>query len=97
MRIVYFRLKGYIKVLNGMGLDEISINMSDFKNRIILIQGENGCAKSTIIDAMSPNVDTSDSYRTDVFIDENGNRQNIEYPAEKEIHYITNRKHRTQE
>ena len=62
MRIVYFRLKGYIKVLNGMGLDEISINMSDFKNRIILIQGENGCAKSTIIDAMSPNVDTSDSY-----------------------------------
>lgn len=90
MRIVYFRLKGYIKVLNGMGLDEISINMSDFKNRIILIQGENGCAKSTIIDAMSPNVDTSDSYRTDVFIDENGNRQIIEYPAEKEIHYISN-------
>ena len=90
MRIVYFRLKGYIKVLNGMGLDEISINMSDFKNRIVLIQGENGCAKSTIIDAMSPNVDTSDSYRTDVFIDENGNRQIIEYPAEKEIHYIFN-------
>jgi hypothetical protein len=97
MKIVYFRLKGYIKVLNGMGLDEIAIDMSNFKNRIVLIQGENGCAKSTIIDAMSPSVDSSDSYRTDVFIDENGNRQIIEYPAEKEIHYICNNPNGTQD
>lgn len=97
MKIVYFRLKGYIKVLNGMGLDEITIDMSNFKNRIILIQGENGCAKSTIIDAMNPSVDSSDSYRTDVFIDENGNRQIIEYPAEKEIHYVRNYPNGTQD
>lgn len=88
MRIIYFRLKGYVRILNGTGLDEISIDFSNFKNRIILIQGENGCGKSTIISAMTPNPDGSDSFRTDVFIDEYGNRQIIEYPAEKEIHYI---------
>ena len=88
MKITYFRLKGYIKVLNGMGLEEISLDFSQFKNRIVLIQGENGCSKSTIVSALSPNPDTSDSYRTDVFIDQYGNRQIIEYPAEKEIHYI---------
>lgn len=88
MKITYFRLKGYIKVLNGMGLEEISIPFSEFKNRIVLVQGENGCAKSTIIAALSPNPDGSDSFRTDVFIDDFGNRQIIEYPAEKEIHYV---------
>lgn len=87
MKITFFRLKGYIKVLNGMGLDEIAIPFSEFKNRVILVQGENGCAKSTIIAALTPNPDGSDSFRTDVFIDDLGNRQIIEYPAEKEIHY----------
>ena len=42
MKIIYFRLKGYIKVLNGMGLEEIAIPFSEFKNRIVLVQGENG-------------------------------------------------------
>lgn len=88
MKIVFFRLKGYIKILNGTGLDEICLDFSSFKNRIILVQGENGCGKSTIISALSPTPDGSDSFRTDVFIDAYGNRQIIEYPAEKEIHYI---------
>ena len=87
MKITYFRLRGYIKVLNGMGLEEIAIPFSEFKNRIVLVQGENGCAKSTIIAALTPSPDSSDSFRTDVFIDAYGNRQIIEYPAEKEIHY----------
>ena len=87
MKITYFRIKGYIKVLNGMGLDEVIIPFNTFKNRIILIQGENGCSKSTILAALTPNPDSSDEFRTDVFIDEYGNRQIIEYPAEKEIHY----------
>lgn len=88
MKITYFRLKGYIKVLNGMGLEEIAIPFGEFKNRVVLVQGENGCAKSTIIAALTPNPDGSDSFRTDVFIDDFGNRQIIEYPAEKEIHYV---------
>ena len=86
MRITYFRLKGYIKVLNGMGLNEIVIPFHEFKNRIVLIQGENGCAKSTIISALSPNPDTSDSFCNNVsdcsdFLDASS--------AEKEIHYTS--------
>lgn len=88
MKITFFRLKGYVKVLNGMGLDEIVIPFNNFKNRIVLVQGENGCSKSTIISALSPNPDSSDSFRTDVFVDEYGIQHIIEYPAEKEIHYI---------
>lgn len=87
MRITYFRLKGYINILNGMGLDEITLPFHTFKNRIVLVSGENGTGKSTLIGALSPNPDGSDAYRTDVFIDQYGNRQIIEYPAEKEIHY----------
>ena len=71
-----------------MGLDELIIPFLDFKNRIVLVSGENGTGKSTIIKALTPNPDSSDSFRTDVFIDQNGNRQIIEYPGEKEIHYL---------
>ena len=88
MKITYFRLKGYINILNGMGLDEIVIPFINFKNRIILVSGENGTGKSTIIRALSPNPDSSDSFRTDVYIDQYNNRQIIEYPGEKEIHYM---------
>ena len=88
MKITYFRIKGYINILNGMGLDELIIPFLEFKNRIILVSGENGTGKSTIIKALTPNPDSSDSFRTDVFIDQNGNRQIIEYPGEKEIHYL---------
>ena len=89
MKVTYFRIKGYINILNGMGLDELIIPFLEFKNRIILVSGENGTGKSTIIKALTPNPDSSDSFRTDVFIDQFGNRQIIEYPAEKEIHYLS--------
>ena len=86
MQITYFRLKGYVRVLNGMGLNEIIIPFHEFKNRIILIQGENGCAKSTIISALSPNPDSSDSFCNNSSY--NGFLESS--PAEKEIHYISN-------
>nr|DAQ69644.1 MAG TPA: STRUCTURAL MAINTENANCE OF CHROMOSOMES PROTEIN [Caudoviricetes sp.] len=86
MQITYFRLKGYVRVLNGMGLNEIIIPFHEFKNRIILIQGENGCAKSTIISALSPNPDSSDSFCNN----SNYNGFLESSPAEKEIHYINN-------
>ena len=89
MKITYFRLKGYVNILQGMGLDELIIPFDQFKNRIILIQGANGTGKSTILKALSPEPDSSDSFRTDVFIN-NGIQQIVEYPAEKEIHYIDN-------
>ena len=87
MRITYFRLKGYINILQGMGMEELIIPFDQFKSRIILIQGENGTGKSTILKALSPNPDSNDSFRTDVIVTPDGNRQIVEYPAEKEIHY----------
>ena len=36
MKLTYFRLKGYINILNGMGIDELVIPFNTFKNRIIL-------------------------------------------------------------
>ena len=87
MRITYFRLKGYINILQGMGIEELIIPFDQFNSRIILIQGENGTGKSTILKALSPNPDSNDSFRTDVIVTPDGNRQIVEYPAEKEIHY----------
>lgn len=88
MKVTYFRISGYINILNGMGLHDLVINFSEFKNRIILIQGINGTGKSTIINTLKPDPDPPQYFRTDIFVDDNGNRQIIEYPAEKEIHYL---------
>jgi len=71
-----------------MGLDEIVIPFDKLKNRIVLIQGANGTGKSTILNTLTPNVDSSDSFRTDIYIDDNLIEHRIEYPGEKEIHYI---------
>ena len=88
MRITYFRLKGYVNILQGMGLDEIVIPFDKLKNRIVLIQGANGTGKSTILNTLAPNIDSSDSFRTDIYIDDNLIEHRIEYPGEKEIHYM---------
>ena len=86
MKILYFRLKGYINILQGMGLDEIVIPFADMKSRIVLIQGVNGTGKSTILSALSPEPDSSDSFRRDVMV-ENGITKIVCYAGEKEIHY----------
>ena len=71
-----------------MGLDEIVIPFDKLKNRIVLIQGANGTGKSTILNTLAPNIDSSDSFRTDIYIDDNLIEHRIEYPGEKEIHYM---------
>ena len=87
MRILYFRLKGYAGIYHGMGLNEIVIPFSQFPHKIILIQGTNGCGKSTILNALSLDIDGSDAYRADATYDPStGIPSIIEYPAEKEIH-----------
>ena len=87
MRILYFRLKGYAGIYHGMGLNEIVIPFSQFPHKIILIQGTNGCGKSTILNALSLDIDGSEAYRADATYDPStGIPSIIEYPAEKEIH-----------
>lgn len=89
MRILYLRLKGYGGIYHGMGRDQIEIPFSYFKNNIILIQGSNGCGKSTILQAASMEIDGSEAYRTDIIYKETDQgliREEIEHHAEKEIH-----------
>ncbi len=89
MKILYFRMKGYAGIYHGMGLDEIVIPFSEFKSNIILIRGYNGCGKSTILNALSLDIDSSDNYRTDMNYDPQTQQvMKIDYPAEKEIHLL---------
>lgn len=86
MRLTYFRLKGYAGIYNGLRLDEIRIPFNQFKNNLILIRGGNGFGKSTILSALSLDIDGSDCYRVDA-IYQNGDVVFIPYQAEKEIHF----------
>lgn len=89
MKILYFRMKGYAGIYQGMGLDEIVIPFSEFKSNIILIRGYNGCGKSTILNALSLDIDSSDNYRTDMNYDPQSQQVlRTDYPAEKEIHLL---------
>lgn len=90
MRIVYFRLKGYAGIKHGMGKDEITIPFMQFQTPMILIRGDNGCGKSTILKALSLDIDSSDNYCIDKYWNpaEPDQVEEIAYPAEKEIHLM---------
>lgn len=62
MRFIYLKLKNYIGIYNGMGIDTIEIDMTKCKHRTILIRGENGSGKSTIFNAMTLFPDSNESF-----------------------------------
>lgn len=53
MRPTFLRLKGSIGIKRGMGLDEISLDLSNI-NGLIALAGENGKGKSTILENLHP-------------------------------------------
>ena len=75
MRFTYVRLKGYIGLYNGSGLDELVLDMSDCKNKIVLISGMNGSGKSTLQSALDILPDSSSCFIPGK-------------PAEKELHIL---------
>ena len=77
MRLLRLRLKNYIGIFNGMGLEDIEIDFSKCTNRILIIKGDNGTGKSTIFKALTPLSDSSIN-----FIEEK--------TAIKEISYMMN-------
>ena len=54
--------RGLVGVYMGSGLQEITIDFTKCKNRIILITGPNGSGKSTIMDALHPLPDSQSMY-----------------------------------
>lgn len=72
MKIELLRMKNYIGIYNGLGREEITIDFSKSKHKIILIKGDNGSGKTTIDNAASPLPDDNSSFIP-------------EKPAEKEL------------
>lgn len=54
MRLLSLRLKNYLGIANGLLRDEITIDFTRCRNRIILIKGATGSGKTTILEAISP-------------------------------------------
>ena len=65
IQIAYLKLVNFIGIKAGMNRNEIEIDFSKSKNRIILLLGENGSGKSTILSTAHPfreTFDERDSY-----------------------------------
>ena len=62
MIYTFLRLTNYIGIYNGIGLNEIEIDFSKCKSRIIRIIGDNGSGKSTLINALTPLPDDNLSF-----------------------------------
>lgn len=75
MRFSYVRLKNYIGIYHGMRLNEIEIDFTKCKHKMVIIKGDNGSGKSTLFNAMTPLPDSNDNFIAGL-------------RAEKEIHII---------
>lgn len=72
MRFASIYLQNYIGIYNGMGLNEIFIDFTTGTHRTIIIRGDNGSGKSTIMKSLSVFPDSNDQFIPEV-------------PAKKEI------------
>lgn len=62
MLLKRLKLVNYGGIYNGMGLNEIEIDFTRCKNRIVLIKGDNGSGKSTIENSLKPLPDDNTSF-----------------------------------
>lgn len=62
MKFASIYLQNYIGIYNGMGLNEIFINFTLGTHRTIVIRGDNGSGKSTIMKALSMFPDGNDQF-----------------------------------
>lgn len=54
MRFLNIKLTGYIGIYQGMRLNQIEIDFTKARHRLIIIKGANGSGKSTLQDAINP-------------------------------------------
>lgn len=62
MRFLYIKLVGYIGIYNGMGKENIELDLSNSKNKTTIISGANGTGKSTIIKAINLLPDSNNNF-----------------------------------
>lgn len=91
MRYKWIDLYGYAGFYNGMGLNQIKIDLTKCKTNKILIRGGNGSGKSTLLEAFNPLPDPNTKFipnmeaRKTICLSDNGIDYIIRY-----IHPITN-------
>ena len=61
MKFLYLKLVNYVGIYNGLGQDEIDIDFTKMKSKLVLIRGLNGSGKSTINKSLSPLPDSNKS------------------------------------
>lgn len=78
LKITYLKLKNFIGIYSGLGREELEIDFSKSQNRIVMLKGENGSGKTTILSALHPYRETMDGRHSAV-------REGMN--AYKEIHF----------
>lgn len=66
MKFLNIKLTGYIGIYQGMKLNEIEIDFTKAKHRLIIIKGANGSGKSTLQAAINPLPDPNSFFVTGV-------------------------------
>ena len=59
MRWMYFRLTGYVGIMDGLGLETVEIPFYKWRNDICLMVGKNGSGKSSMLSSLSAMSDNS--------------------------------------
>lgn len=62
MRFNSIKLVNYIGIYNGMKLNEIFIDFSKCRHKMVIIRGDNGSGKSTIFNALTPLPDNNENF-----------------------------------
>lgn len=62
MKYIYLKIWGYKAIMNGLQSTEYTLDLSNNKFPVILLHGPNGIGKTTILNALSPEVDPPSLY-----------------------------------
>ena len=77
MKILKATFKNFIGFKDGMGLNELSLDFSKSKNRIILIKGNNGTGKTTLLSCLHPFLGTFDERDSPIILNHDGLKELI--------------------
>ena len=86
MRITRLKLVNFIGIKSGMNKDEIEIFFPDNDNKFTLINGDNGCGKSTILSMLHPFKDSFDDRKELTYGDEG--LKEIDIQSEEAVYKI---------
>lgn len=81
MKITYLKAENFAGIKIGTKLNTIEVDFSNNRNPIILLLGENGCGKTSLLSILHPLRGTNDN-RSPILKDENGK----ELKGYKEVH-----------